>query len=698
MRKPRSRSFRSSLVLNLLGIVMLFALASSVLGWLVLRQTLRQASQAVMAEVVEAKADTHAEYYDSVEKIFVLTEFWVRHRWNGAWDTYEFDKIFAPSLLAFADASALYLAREQGDLYVLGRTPGGWVSWTLRPVAFGERALVRTWTDRDPAPEESWQPIGFDVGAQPWFAGAIGRLEAVGVDAPLRARGFEAEPRANPTTGLPGRVLSFATRTELGDAFVFGFEQSLARLTERLQDLQVLDGGVVAVVRPAAEREDGLVFLGVPADPGLDHPAAARAFILRPPRQLGGPIADFVEQVAAGRPLEPGPAIRFESRGEPWWGMAKELRQRVFDLPSGPPSWVVAAVPEADLVRRLPRLWPFLLAATAVLALIAAARAIRLSRTYSAPIDALVEQSRRLQRLDFSRPTEVRTEITEIGILAGTLESARRSLGAYASISEEVRIADAILRASLPAALPRPEGFEIEASWQPAEETGGEMFDVVAPDGPPDSARTALMLLVPEGFGVEAAVLSAQLRAVFRAAVRARAELDEIVRALDTCLARDLRDAMRVDGWFGLLEPDSGRLVHLAPGFTGNVLHRRADAATLGRADSNQPPLGRAREGRPSETLLEPGDVLIVASHGIVDAMSTARERFGTERLATILRGRPDRSAAEIVQAIEAALTAFVADRRQARDRTLLVVRRMPVPVGAREAATAIEPAKAGAS
>lgn len=695
MRKPKSRSFRGSLVLNLLGIVMLFAVASSALGWLVLRQTLRQASQAVIAEVVDAKADAHAEYYDSVEKIFLLAEFWVRNRWNGAWDTYEFDKTFAPLLLAFDEASALYLAREQGDVYVLGRTPGGWVSWTLRPVAFGDRALVRTWTDRDPAPEESWRPITFDVTAQSWFEGAVGRLAAAGVDAPLRARAFEAEPLANPTTGLPGRVLSFATRTELGDAFVFGFEQSLARLTERLQDLQVLDGGVVAVVRSAAEPNDGLVFLGVPADPGLDHPAAARAFILRPPRQLGGPIADFVEQVAAEGSLEAGPAVRFESRGEPWWGMAKELRQRVFDLPSGAPSWVVAAVPEDDLVRRLPRWWPFLLAATALVALIAAARAVRLSRTYSAPIDALVEQSRRLQRLDFSRPTEVRTEITEIGILASTLESARRSLGAYASISEEVRIADAILRASLPAALPRPAGFEIEASWQPAEETGGEMFDVVAADGPPGSARMAMMLLAPEGFGVEAAVLSAQLRAVFRAAVRAGAELDEIVRELDACLAHDLRDVMRVDGWFGLLEPGSGRLVHLAPGFTGNVLHLRANASAVARVESNQPPLGRAREGRSSETVLEPGDMLIVASHGIVDAMSAARERFGTERIATLVRERPERSASQTVQAIESALAAFVADRRQTRDRTLLVVRRTPVPVETRE--TRSEPASAGA-
>lgn len=678
MRERRPRSFRRSLSWNLLSMVVLLGVVSVALGWLALRESARQASQAIMAEVADAQALANAEFYATAQRSFVLVEYWVRNRWNGAWDTYEFDRVFPPFLLAFEDASALYLGRQQGDGYILSRVDGRWVSWTIRPLAFGDQGLVRSWTDEAPVPDEGWQKVTFDLSRQSWFEGAMALLGA-GAVGPLTSRVFEAEPGAAPLSGRPGRVLSFAARTDLGDRFVFGFERSLAKLTERLQQLKVLDEGVVAVLHAPGGTGGDAVFLGVPADTSLVDRASAEALILRSPSMLGGSIAAFVASSGEAA-LEQAAARRFESDGAAWWGMARRLTQNVFDLPEEQASRIVVAVPERDLLRRLPQLGWALVVVTALVGCVAVWRAFRLAHSYSAPVDALVDQSRRLQRLDFSQPMVGRSDIAELGILADTLESTRRSLGAYASISEEVRIADAIVRGALPSSFDRPDGYEIEGSWQPAEETGGEMFDVLA-QGDPAAPGTALMLLAPESFGIEVAVLSAQLRAVFRTSCRAGGDVDRILRQLDAFAIHDVRETGRICAWLAMLDSAGHRLIHVAPGLTGNLLHWRSADRRVGIRPVSASPLGASsgRSERPAEELaLARGDIVLVVSHGVIEALSQDRERFGTERLAALLHDRADAPAIELVSAIERALEAFMGERRPTRDRTMLVLRRQP--------------------
>ena len=157
--------------------------------------------------------------------------------------------------------------------------------------------------------------------------------------------------------------------------------------------------------------------------------------------------------------------------------------------------------------------------------------------------------------------------MVEIGILASTIEGMRRALRSYATISEETRIAEAIMRGTLSADLPRPEGFEIEALRRPADETGGEVFDVALRLGR-EREDTALLLLDPNGFGVEAAVLSAQLRAVFRAAVRTGTALDEVARQLGALPGRRPQGRRHGPCLAGLPRPRPGahRLARSGPG------------------------------------------------------------------------------------------------------------------------------------
>lgn len=681
MRWGRPRSFRRSLIANLLLMVIVFGLTMAGISYAALRFSARRASEAMMTQVVDGLLAETEAYYRSVESIFILVEFWVRRTWNGGWDTYEFDKTFPPMLLAFYEASSVYLALGSGDFYMLSRADGQWVSWTVRPVAWGERALVRTWSDQQPVPEERWQPLRFDVTQLPWFKGALARLKAVGDGAPLRERVFTAPPAVAPATGVPGSALSMATRTQLGDAFVFCFERSLVGVTERLQSIHVLEDGRVATLSGDPGSKDGLVLTGVPISGRAEDLTAAEALILQPPERLGGPIADFVGAIAKPGAAQLDVPVAFRSGGSAWWGMAKRVPSRAFDVPADP-SWIVAAVPEEDLLRRLPNLGMALVAATVLAVLLAMVRARSLALSYSQPIDQLVEHSRRMQRLDFERPTTVETNIVEIGILGGTLEGMRRALHSYASISEETRIADAIVWGTLPERSRRLPGYAFEALWRPAEETGGEVFDVVL-DAPaesgPSSGGAALLLLDPDSFGVEAAVLSAQLRAVFRAANRTGAAPSTLAAQLQSCLEVDLRDATMVRAWLGGLDTASGTVSWVAAGLGANVVHFRAATADAVVATSVEPALG-AVAGHvfvPSSLELASGDMLCVVSNGIIDALNKERQRLGLAWLQQLLVRHAYDDAATLVGEIDRTVADFTAGARMPADRTVLLLQRL---------------------
>jgi serine phosphatase RsbU (regulator of sigma subunit) len=73
---------------------------------------------------------------------------------------------------------------------------------------------------------------------------------------------------------------------------------------------------------------------------------------------------------------------------------------------------------------------------------------------------------------------------------------------------------------------------------------------------------------------------------------------------------------------------------------------------------------------------LETGDLLVLYSDGVTEAINAAEEEYGDERLASVLARHRARTAAEIVIAVTEDLAAFTAGCPQADDITLLVLRR----------------------
>jgi sigma-B regulation protein RsbU (phosphoserine phosphatase) len=88
-------------------------------------------------------------------------------------------------------------------------------------------------------------------------------------------------------------------------------------------------------------------------------------------------------------------------------------------------------------------------------------------------------------------------------------------------------------------------------------------------------------------------------------------------------------------------------------------------------------PLGLFPDSQYQETdlALEPGDVLVFYSDGVVESRNDAGEDFGLKRLAETVRANHETTADGIVQTVNAALEEFRGRIEPQDDRTMIVVK-----------------------
>jgi len=77
------------------------------------------------------------------------------------------------------------------------------------------------------------------------------------------------------------------------------------------------------------------------------------------------------------------------------------------------------------------------------------------------------------------------------------------------------------------------------------------------------------------------------------------------------------------------------------------------------------------------ETHLKPGDVLMLYTDGITEAINAEGEEFGVERLAKIAIASRNEPASEILAQVDTAVTTFTAGQPPFDDVTLVIARRV---------------------
>src|SRR5215831_1782013 len=215
-------------------------------------------------------------------------------------------------------------------------------------------------------------------------------------------------------------------------------------------------------------------------------------------------------------------------------------------------------------------------------------------------------------------------------------------------VESELELARAVVDTLLPRAFPIIEGFDIYGMTIPVREIGGDYFDFI------DSITERLGLIVADvsGKGLAAALIMVSFRAYIHATVINELAM-RVVMARVNRLIHETTDGDRfITTFYGLIDPENKRLLYINAGHNPPMLLRKDGTSKL--LTQGGMPLGIFETSRYSESVLElqPDDVLVLYTDGVVEARNQRDEEFGLRRLEEVVRGMSDRRAHEIVKSV----------------------------------------------
>lgn len=240
-------------------------------------------------------------------------------------------------------------------------------------------------------------------------------------------------------------------------------------------------------------------------------------------------------------------------------------------------------------------------------------------------------------------------------------------------LERELQVASEIQQRFQPASAPQVPGYELQGISFPCYEIGGDYYDFI------HKANGNLVVALGDvsGKGTAAALLMSSLHAAVHAQFDTHGSLAETISSINRYLVESIPANRFVTLFYADLNPKTGELAFLNAGHNPPLIVHAS--GTMEQLAAGGLPLGIMadadfREGR---TTLNAGDVLVIYSDGVSEAVSPTGEEFGPTRLYEAVARNLDASAAGIRDRIESALTKFAQGTPAGDDITMVIVKRL---------------------
>ncbi|MCH8824044.1 MAG: SpoIIE family protein phosphatase [Planctomycetes bacterium] len=570
--------------------------------------------------------------------------------------------------------SSILLADERGREHMILRIGESWSIRKTRRDLWEDEVLFIKWSDAEPEYKVSRSNLIYDPRSRPWYVGAENSDSNI----------VWTEPYTFFTADEPG--ITASTKIDMGDGLthLVGFDVLLNDISKYTIGLEPTDNGVAFVM-----AEDGAM-IGLPRHERFLDSEVRRKAILKQPIDLGIPYAADSVKAYRELPEDAGDIYRFHSEGKAWWAGI-----RPFTLSEDRSLLIAVAIPESDLLGGLSEMRMWILIISIGVLLGAIARVFVLSNLYCKPIEALVDASDRISKGDLERGVRIESRIYEVRRLARAQDRMRLSLQSLMKLERDIQLARQIQQSTFPKELPIVKGFDIAAWSEPADETGGDTYDVIGYTydviglaGDIDQRshagqtrevdRAVLLMADATGHGIGPALSVTQIRAMLRIAVRAGEPITKIVQYLNEQLCADLLEGRFITAWLGELNSADHSLLSISAG-QAPLLHYKAKIKEVEILNADTLPLGISSELQinVSDAMhLKRGDIFAVISDGVFEAVNRAGEQFGTQRVIDVICQHHRLTPNEILEHLRLQLAGFTEGLAAADDRTAIFVKR----------------------
>jgi PAS domain S-box-containing protein len=265
-----------------------------------------------------------------------------------------------------------------------------------------------------------------------------------------------------------------------------------------------------------------------------------------------------------------------------------------------------------------------------------------------------------------------------LGNIAGSIESIRdvtemrRTEETLEQSKSELRIASDIQRSFLPEHIPPVAGFDLAAISVPAMEVGGDFYDFI----PGRDGGLGMVIADVSGKSVPAALFMALSRTIVRANATHHHSGTEILQDANDMISADSRSGMFVTLFYGVLDEKTRSLVYANAGHPPPLFFRGSEGDFV-ELEVTGIALGimckMAYEER--RINLSTGDVLVLYTDGVTEAINRDMEQYGIKRLSSVVRKAHTLSAQGIMDSILDDISRFSGDQAQFDDITMIVVK-----------------------
>jgi len=244
---------------------------------------------------------------------------------------------------------------------------------------------------------------------------------------------------------------------------------------------------------------------------------------------------------------------------------------------------------------------------------------------------------------------------------------------------QQVELARRIQLGLLPSNRALAKHFDLAADWQTAGRVGGDFYDAFDVPG----KGSALVFGDVSGKDLPAAMLTGVIHGATRSSswTDSAAQHSDATMRLNKLLCEQVSKERFVSMVWSYLDQESGLLHYVNAGHCAPLLFRaNGQEPSPIRLCEGGPVLGLLENARYEQGVerLEPGDVVVFYTDGIIEAARADGEEFGERRLIQAVESGIDGGTHEIRDRVRAAVRQFTNRAALEDDRTLVVVRYQP--------------------
>jgi phosphoserine phosphatase RsbU/P len=238
-------------------------------------------------------------------------------------------------------------------------------------------------------------------------------------------------------------------------------------------------------------------------------------------------------------------------------------------------------------------------------------------------------------------------------------------------MNRELEIAREVQERLFPQSYPAMEGLDYAGRCRPALGVGGDYYDFLElPDG-----SLGIGIGDVSGKGIPAALLMASLQASLRGqTISGQPDLAKLMSNVNKLIFETSPSNRYATFFYSQYEPATKLLTYVNGGHNPPMIFRGGEVLRL---EEGGPVVGLFKPSRYTQasTQMACGDVIVLFTDGISEAMNLADEEWDEERLMASVRACWRRPAIEMIDCLMRDADAFVAGAPQHDDMTIMIVK-----------------------